>query len=395
MKQESQGLPAFEGYGYYDHGAYEEENGGVTYGFAGVSTSEAHAYLGALRAAGFSEYTANRIGSAEFHTLTSGEKQVRFAYFPPLYLLKLYCTQRQYLPATEPPAQGSYEKKTPASITQIARRGASQLAPGMSYIVQAEDGGFVIIDGGGYDETDAADLLRFLRERHPGSGVPVISAWMLTHPHPDHMALAEYFLEKYRGEVDLRLIAYNIPDLTKITVPNENLQKHILPHVERFRQAVRTGFPQAQTFVFHTGDTLYLPGLRMDFLFTHEDYYPHEFSWVNHLSSAWRIRGASRTALILGDCEKRLCQQMASAYGEALKCDILQPTHHGFNGACMDIYRFADPDICFWAVNEERFLTDPRVLGQKNGYEFNAFLRNPTIRNREHYHNDVTKTILL
>lgn len=392
MKQEMQDLPAFEGYGYYYHGAYEEENGGVTHGFAGVSEGEAHAYLAALLAAGFAEYTANRIGSAEFHTLTRGQKQVRFAYFPQLYQLKLYCTEGQYLPETVPPV---FEKKTPASITQIGRRGASQLAPGMSYIVQAEDGSFVIIDGGGHDEEDAAELLRFLREHHPGTGVPVIAAWMITHPHPDHMALAEYFLEKYKGDVELRMAAYNIPDLAKITVPHEDLPRHIVPHVERFRRAVATGFPGAKTYVFHTGDTLYLPGLRMDFLFTHEDYYPHEFSWVNHLSAAWKIEGASRTALILGDCEKGLCQQMASAYGEALRCDVLQLTHHGFNGACLDIYRFADPDICFWAADEERFLNDPRTLGQKKGYEFNAYLRNPTIRERKHYHSGITETTAL
>lgn len=392
LKEQLGNLPAFEGYGFYTHGAYEEEDGGVTYGLAGVSVREAKAYLAALAAAGFSEYTANRIGTAEFHTLTRGEEQVRFAYFPLLCLLKLYVTVGQLLPAVALPA---YEKRVSVSITQIGRRGTEQPAPGMSYILQAEDGSFVVIDGGGYDQADEAELFAFLSEHTPGGGKPVIAVWMLTHPHPDHMALAEHFLADYAGQVELRMAAYNFPDLSKVTVPHEDLARHIVPHVERFRRALREGFPEAKTYVFHTGDTLYLPGLRMDFLFTHEDYYPHEFSWVNHLSAAWMVRGSSRTALILGDCEKGLCQQMASAYGDALKCDILQPTHHGANGACMDIYRYADPDVCLWAIDEARFSGDARMLGQKKGYEFNAFLRNPSIKERTHYHSSVTKTLLL
>lgn len=391
MQQEMQNLPTFEGHNFFYHGAYEGENGCVTHGFAGVSETEAHAYLGVLRSAGFTVYTSNRFGDTEFYTMVCGEQQLRFAYFARTYLLKLYCTQGEELPAITPPV---YVKKAPASITQIGRRGASQLAPGMSLIVQAEDGSFVIIDGGGHDEQDASDLLAYLREHFVGDGLPVISMWMITHPHPDHMALANYFIEKYAKDVDLRAVAYNFPDLEKVTTPKEE-PKWAKLHIARFRKAVAENAPDAKTYVFHTGDVLHLPGLRMDFLFTHEDYYPHEFSWANYLSAAWMITGPTQTALILGDCDKPLCQQIASTYGEALKCDILQPTHHGFNGACMDLYRYADPTACFWAVNEERFLTDPRVLGQKKGYEFNAFLRNPSIKERTHYHNDITKTLLL
>ena len=147
--------------------------------------------------------------------------------------------------------------------------------------------------------------------------------------------------------------------------------------------------------MLHTGDVVRYPGVRMDILFTQEDFYPAEFSWVNHLSSAWMIRGAAKSALILGDCEKPLCRQMAAAYGEALKCDVLQLSHHGFNGACLELYRLADPDICFVPCDKERFLTDPRTKGEAFGYDFNAYLRNPTIKERTLYHSEETATVFL
>lgn len=45
------------------------------------------------------------------------------------------------------------------------------------------------------------------------------------------------------------------------------------------------------------------------------------------------------------------------------------------NGATTEIYEAIDPKICFWAIDEERFLTDERCLGNKAGFEFNAYIR--------------------
>lgn len=391
MKQEMDRLPAFEGYGYCYHGAYEGEHGIVTHGFIGVSEKEADAYLAVLRENGFSKVAENQIKNAVFYTMDKENTRVRVAFYPELCLLKLVVTEGEFFPAAPEPG----EKKVPVSITQIARNGARFRAPGMSYIVQAQDGSFVIIDGGCYEENDAKELLRFLTENNPNEGKPVIAAWMITHPHIDHMGLALRFLQDYHEEVDLRMIAANFPDVTKITVKREEVVNQCKPLIDRFRELTFTHFPNAKEYTFHTGDVWHLPGIRMDFLFTQEDFYPAEFSFVNHLSSAWMIRGEKRSALILGDCEKPLCRQMAAAYGSALKCDVLQLSHHGFNGACLELYRHADPDVCFFACDKERFLTDPRPQGQAFGYDFNAYLRNPTIKERRLCHSEETVTICL
>ena len=99
--------------------------------------------------------------------------------------------------------------------------------------------------------------------------------------------------------------------------------------------------------------------------------------------------------MILGDCEKSLCRQMAATFGACLKSDLLQLTHHGANGASLDLYQVIDPDICFWACSQSKFESDERMLGTKAGYEFNAYIRDESIRARKHYHSGETTVISL
>ena len=99
--------------------------------------------------------------------------------------------------------------------------------------------------------------------------------------------------------------------------------------------------------------------------------------------------------MMLGDCEKTLCQQMADTFGDYLKSDMLQLAHHGANGACLDLYQRIDPDICFWACPKSKFASDERHLGIKAGFEFNFYLRDTSIKTREHYHNSETTVITI
>ena len=84
---------------------------------------------------------------------------------------------------------------------------------------------------------------------------------------------------------------------------------------------------------------------------------------------------------------------MADTYGAYLKSDLLQLSHHGANGACLDLYRLIDPAVCFWACSQRKFEGDERMLGIRPGHEFNAYIRDPAVRVREHYHSGVTTVI--
>lgn len=132
---------------------------------------------------------------------------------------------------------------------------------------------------------------------------------------------------------------------------------------------------------------------------TGDDIYPAVPISYNDVSAAWRMTfDQGKTVMMLGDCMQQECRQLSHTYGDYLKSDMLQLTHHGLIGGDKKLYQWIDPEICFWATNESRFAGT--LAGQKyqwclgeGGCDYNAWIRDPEIRVRRHYHNSVTTTI--
>ena len=102
--------------------------------------------------------------------------------------------------------------------------------------------------------------------------------------------------------------------------------------------------------------------------------------------------------MFLGDCMQYLCRQIAYIYGDYLKSDVLQVTHHGLIGGEIGLYKYIDPEVCLWSTSEKRFLGI--LEGQKyqwcigeGGCDFNRWLRDDSVRVRKHYHLGETAVI--
>ncbi len=378
-------------------GIYACSADGIEICVRGITDSEYTGYDKTLTEAGYTKYTENTMGQNRFATYNDAKagKTVHLGYYPTLQggTLRIISEPTGYLPATAAPA---YTRVTDTTFTQIKRIGADiNTAPGMSYIMQLADGSFIIIDGGPADSTDEADLLAYLKSLTPAGQKPTIAAWIITHAHSDHMALANNFIVKYNSQVDIKMAVYNFPTYTAVKNAKDvmNTQSRFQPMIDQFVDNIRKYWPQAEHFVFHTGQKLYLADAEIEFFFTHEDLYPGEFTYVNHTSTAFRITAGGKSVMLLGDCENTLCTQMGATFGSYLKSDMLQLSHHGSNGASLNLYQAIDPDICFWACSQRSFESDEKQLGTKAGYEFNAYLRDTSIKVREHYHNSVTTVI--
>ncbi|MBR4012804.1 MAG: hypothetical protein IKJ00_00785, partial [Clostridia bacterium] len=85
-------------------------------------------------------------------------------------------------------------KKCDTLITQI---GADEDSPsnGMGYVIQLEDGSFVLIDGGFDRNRDASNLFARLNALKTANGSEkiVIRAWFLTHGDKEHTGALIYF----------------------------------------------------------------------------------------------------------------------------------------------------------------------------------------------------------
>ena len=288
---------------------------------------------------------------------------------------------------TLPNAQ-NIEKEEIGAVATFAQM--SLTGGGMSYVARLTDGRFVIVDGGEYNKEDCLQLYKFLKENSPHE-IPTVALWIFTHSHSDHIGLATRFIVNYKDKVNIQAFAYQFPDSSKISVSMESVEK-MKVDIDTLERNIQSSYPKATIYTLHTGQSYYFSGVEIEILWTMDDTYPSNYTSFNDLSVALRMKFVGgKTVLLLGDCLHEACRRIAHTYGDYLKSDILQATHHGLIGGDKKLYELIDPQICFWPTPRERFLgLAPNQRYQwclgEGGCDYNKYLRDENIRIRQHYY---------
>ena len=382
----------------------------ITYQALSLSTAdqEVAAYEQRLVDAGYTLHQTNEINQSRFFTYTKGDTMIHCNYFKVMKEFRIIYGPKGYLGSQTPTTD--YENKVTPSISIV---GATDSVLCMVY--QAPDGSFVIIDGGyGVDKTyswtlntgtkdemtytikrnidqDMASLWALLESKTPAGQKPQVT-WMMTHGDPDHICLPPVFMKKYQDKFDLNLVVYNFPIVANVGLENGEGANVYQGYIDNFITAAKTYFPNANHLFFHTGQKLYLPGTEIEFLFTAEDNWPNKMPWMNDTCAVWRITSEGKSIMILGDAGGGRLNQMVGCFGDYLKSDILQLSHHGSNGGTLPFYRAVEPTVALWACEDMRFLYDRQRLGTKPGFEYNLYIRETV---KYHYAGSYTHTILL
>ena len=347
-------------------------------------------YLTTLGAAGWTVERQNQIGACRFATVTRGEWVLSLAHYPAEKTMQIVASAKRELP---PEDEISPERVTDTTLVHPDIDGK-----GLQFIVQLQNGKFVVVDSGFPDRGIEDRLMDYLAEHAPAGQKPTIAAWFITHAHMDHIAAANQFLEKYHDRVELETVAYNFPDYEYLR--SQGWMKGEAPYLvfvgdftkdsDRFEQLVQEHYPDVHHWKIRSGQRWQCGDFVVEILHSHEDVPDKStLNSSNHMSSAFRFLFGDRSLLVLGDCEVCCCEHMARVYGSALKCTMLQPSHHGLNGAVREIYECADPEIVFWPCSAWWF-DQPMVKGEVHGYEFNRVLRDDKIRVRTHYNSSET-----
>jgi hypothetical protein len=100
-----------------------------------------------------------------------------------------------------------------------------------------------------------------------------------------------------------------------------------------------------------------------------------------------------KSFMVFGDCTAVVNDQMVALFGNYLKSDIIQITHHGVGGATLSSVKPVDADICFWAVKEDTYLNDERSTKGDAHEWLRATSGTNGQRTRKHYNQDYTTTI--
>lgn len=369
-----------------------ESNRMVT--FEGCADSVYAEYTAKLQAEGYSEYADSNISGNLFSTYIKDKTQITLYWYPTKHTMKLIYGPKSALPSTE---RSNVASLCTPSITQLARAAVDESypngAPGMGYVIQLSDGRYIIVDGGPVDKdsSDVKALYDYLVANKPASHAkPQVAMWIITHAHIDHTGLATAFLATYGGSVEIERFAYNFPDFSAIVCSEGNTP--LMNNAENLKFAIHTYAKNAQTLVLHTGYQFWVGDAFIEILYTPENHAPATFPTGNHTSIALRVRIKNKSVMLLGDCEKSLCEYMAEVYGSYLKSDMLQVTHHGVNGGSLALYKLIDPDVCFWAIDEKRFNEHSQIRGNK-AWDYNKWILDSSVKARTHYHNSKTAKV--
>ncbi len=294
-----------------------------------------------------------------------------------------------------PPTEKIINKKAAKVTPNVAQ---CKLSKGYIYVIQLSDGSFVLIDGDKKDDDDAILLYEYLQKNTEGKKKPLIAMWMFTHPDYDHISLATEFIKDYSDKVEISAFAYQFTDGDKMQYVYIDSSK-IKRDIENLENNIKLYSPGSTVYTLHTGQRYYFSGAEIEILLTADLLYPYAYTSANDTSSALRVNfNNGKTVMFLGDCMQYSCRQLAYIYGDYLKSDILQITHHGLIGGEIGLYKVIDPEICFWSISEKRFLGT--LPGQKyqwcigeGGCDYNSWIRDDSVRERKHYHLGNTATI--
>ena len=378
---------------------YILRDGGYEYSYSGVSDDEFSKFKLWLQSSFYVEYDIANWDGNSFATFVSSEEQINLAYYPEIEsgTLKVITTKRGYLPPT---FFERYEKLADATVTQLGRVGASRVAAGELFVIQVEDGSFVVIDGGPHCDADCDELLRFLWKRKPEAHRKPRVAWLVTHAHSDHVELIIDFLSANCENIDLELFCWNNPIMSasKDAPCYDGGAERYSQHVVDIERILKEKYPNTNIFNCHTGQSLYLAGCKIEIIHTHEDIFPAWIWNLNVASTTFKFTfNSQKTFLVLGDSETNNCIFMSEAYGDILDCDMVQVSHHGLNGATKEIYEKIKPSIAFWPIDKDRFENDEKCLGirispttGKLSFYHNAYLRSICSL---HYHSSKTVSI--
>ena len=208
----------------------------------------------------------------------------------------------------------------------------------MSFAFLTAAGNAVVIDGGRPE--DMPWLLENLGERR-------ILAWILTHPHLDHISGFIDLVERTDILSRIDRIYYHFPsvEFERRCEPDEapTLSDFYRVEPRLFRQAV----------VVQPGMRVQADELSIDFLFVGGERFefPRPNLAINESSLAFRVTAPGlRSVLFLGDLGPEGGRALLSECGERLPSDIVQMSHHGHSGVTEEVYRKIAPEACLWCA---------------------------------------------
>lgn len=268
---------------------------------------------------------------------------------------------KQYYDANGSLLEGRYKVTQYASVTN---------SNSLIYTITDWEGHLIIVDGGW--EQDADQMLKIIKDN--GGKV---DAWIITHPHPDHVGCFNVIYES--GLVPIDTI-YTIP-MNYAMYKNRAQYWDGFEFYEKFRD-LTTG---ADNIVYlREGDTFEVMGLDFEVLHSFDREQMKTVGDVcNDGSLIFRVDAENTSMLFLGDVGVWQSPDVLSSHKDRLKVDYVQMGHHGNGGMSEEVYQVISPEVAFfdapqWLMEDEtRDAPRKRELMESLGAEIYSYQTAP------------------
>ena len=370
----------------YTYGEFVASNitsgNGTMYVIEDTEKSEYNEYLKQLEAAGYTEYTSTDMAANSFATYTKDETTVSASYRDYDNSVRIISENNAHPVGLE--ADNQYTEVTKPSITMLGC-GYDTSGTGLCLIIRLADGSFILVDGG-HDRTSKVDMiikaLKELSKNYRKDGEKIrIAAWIVTHPHNDHYdVLVKHYREFTRECVVEKIMANVISDVEK------SIAYAYDPSTDQSSSSSSSYWGllhnAARAFGCHiqwvrTGQVFYEADLKMEVLYTIDSYLPRMCNAVNTTSLVIKMTFSDGTVFMMtGDATGNALEICANMYGDYLRSDIVQVSHHGYSTAKNDAgtvmgYELMKPKVLLWPTTQSNY-------NSKVGLIYNGVLYSPS-----------------
>lgn len=233
-------------------------------------------------------------------------------------------------------------------ITQYSDDSGSQA---MFYTITSDENDLIIVDGG--YTTNAEKVKDVIREY--GNHV---EAWILTHPHPDHIgAFNEVYAQSeeivieqiYDNGLDYEY--YDTLDQSWDDIGTYSTYLNLIQGDNRVKHIMRNAQFEINNLKFEVMNSY------------DETSKGYSEDIGNDGSLVFKVSDGKQSMLFTGDCHSEsVSEYLIQEYGERLKSDYVQMGHHGNNSLPKEFYEYVNPSTAFfdapeWLVNGEQYTT--------------------------------------
>lgn len=210
------------------------------------------------------------------------------------------------------------------------------------YSIERGDGELVLVDGG--FEEDAEQVMDVIRahDNH-------VYAWIITHPHPDHVGAFNAVMSQYQDQIQVDKIY-----TTKVNKERYEETAQDYDVIDAYYKFLDVSKDFANITYLEENDEFEMIGLHVEVLHAWDEFVDRQpLHSCNFGSLMFKLEGKKQSILYCSDNgdDGKGCgpmeQDILSDQKDNLDADYVQLGHHGNWGFTEDFYDYVTPDVAF------------------------------------------------